>query len=306
MKAVRRFQRLLVGAYPPSFRRRYGDELASLVEDSGSGWRDVLDLARGVCRAWVVPVFGGNPVAQRRARLQATTITVLAAWCTSVLAAAGFAKAVDDPPLRALHGAAWTSYDVGLVVVGCTAAVVLLTGFAFWLVVTIPAVRARRRAIVAPAMAPAVFVGAWLGVTGLVALFAHHNVPPAGVALTWPRGVLVLAVFFAWMAVTVVCVVGCAGGAALALRRSQLSVRGLAASTVVATGAAAAITAQAVASAVCLITLLHAGGIDPRDAVLSAGSVALFVGATSVAAVSVKRGLGALRSGPPAPLSHTT
>jgi len=299
--AVTRFQRLLVGIYPPSFRHRYGEELASLVEDNGSNWRDIVDLALGVCRAWMAPVFEGNPVAQRRSRLQATTITVLAAWCASLLAAAGFTKAVDDPPLRALHGAAGTAYDVGTVVVECTAAVVLLTGFAFWLVVTIPAFRARRRAVLAPALAPAVFVGAWLGVTGLVALFVHHNVPRAGIALTWPHGVVVLAVFLAWMAVTVVCVAGCAAGAVLALRRSQLGVTGLAASTVVAAGAAAAITAQALSSAVCLITLVRTAGIDGRDAVISAGSVALFVGATSVAAVSATRGLGALRSGPPAP-----
>ena len=43
----------------------------------------------------------GHAVEQRRSRLQTTTITVLAAWCASMLAAAGFSKAVDDPPCPA-------------------------------------------------------------------------------------------------------------------------------------------------------------------------------------------------------------
>lgn len=307
MNVGARLQRLLVAAYPPSFRHRYGDELASLVEDSGPSWRDSLDLALGVCRAWAAPVFGGGPAEQRRSRLQSTTITVLAAWCGSVLAAAGLAKAVDDPPLHGLHGAAWTAYDVGTVVVECTAATVLLTGFAFWLAVMVPALRARRRDVVAPALAPAFVVAAWLGATGLVGLFARHEVPAAGIALTWPRGALVLSVFVAWLALTAACVAGCAASASVALRRARLSVTNLATSTVVAAVAAVGIAAQATASVVCLVSLGGTGGgLDPRDAVFCAGSVALAVVATSVAAVSATRGLGALRPGPPGPLGHTT
>lgn len=212
MSIAARLQRLLVAAYPPSFRRRYGDEVASLVEDGDARWHDVLDLALGVGRAWVAPVFGGDGVEQRRSRLHATTVTVLAAWCASVVAAAGFAKAVDDPPLRGLAGPAGSAYGIGTVVVEATAAAVLATGFVFWLAVIVPALRRRRRDVVAPALAPAVFVLAWLGVTGLVALFARHNVPRAGLALTWPHGALVLTVLGAWAALTLACIAGCAAG----------------------------------------------------------------------------------------------
>jgi hypothetical protein len=307
VNARERLQRVLVTAYPPSFRHRYGDELASLVADNGSPWRDNIDLALGVCRAWVSPVFGGARTEQRRSRLQTTTTTVLAAWCASLLAAAGFSKAVDDPPLPGLHGVALTALHAGAVALEATAAAVLVAGFVFWLVITVPALRAGRRDVVLPALTPALSVGVWLGATGLVALFAHHVVRRANVALTWPRGALILAVLVAWVVVTIICVMWCAGSAALALHRSHIHVSGLAVSTGVAGLAAVGITTQAVAGVVCLVNLARTGGgLDPRDAVISVGSVVILVTVTLMAGVSVTRGLGVLRTGPPGPLSTNT
>jgi len=303
-----RLQKLLLAAYPPSFRARYGDELASLVEDHGSRWRDSIDLVLGVGRAWVAPVFGGGAVEQRRSRLQATTITVLLAWCASLVAAAGFSKSVDDPPLGGLHGVASTAYRTGTVVLEVTAVAVLATGFAYWLAVIIPAARARRRDIVVPALGPGLFVAAWLGVTGLVALFAHHFVPAGGsVRLTWPRGALILSVLVAWVVVTLVCVVGCATTATVAFRRARLSLTHLAATTVVAGVASVGVAAQATASVVCIAILLRAGGgLDPRGAVFSIGAVVVLVTVTVVASVSVARGLRVVRPGPGSPLHPTT
>ena len=177
-----------------------------------------------MCRAWATPTFGGAPVEQKRSRLQSTTTTVLCAWCASVLAAAGFSKAVDDPPLPGLHAVAGTAYDVGTVVVEVTAGLVLVAGFVFWLGLIVPALRARRREVAVPALAPALIVFVWLGVTALVALFAHHVVRRNSIALTWPRGALVLAVLVTWIVITVACVAGCAAAATLALRRARCEV----------------------------------------------------------------------------------
>ncbi len=307
MSGSSRLQRALIAAYPPGFRHRYGDELTSLVADADPRWRDSVDLLLGMGRAWVNPVFGGAEVEQRRSRLQTTTITVLVAWCASVLAAADFSKAVDDPPLHGLRGVAGTAYNVGIVGVEATAAAVLLAGFVFWLAVIVPALRAQRRDVVVPALAPALIVAAWLGITGLVALFAHHEVPRSGVALTWPHGALVLAVLLAWVAATMACVAGCAASAAVALRRARLEVAWLAASTVFAALVAVAITTQATVSVICLVNLTRVGGgLDPRSAVFATGSAVIVVTVTLMAAVSVTRGLRGLRSGPPAPLSPTT
>jgi hypothetical protein len=307
MSGVTRLHRALIAAYPPAFRQRYGDELASLVADTGPRWRDTVDLLLGVGRAWMTPVFGGSEVEQRRARLQTTTVTVLAAWCASVLAAAGFSKAVDDPPLPGLRGVAGTAYNVGTVSVEVTAAAVLLAGFVFWLAVIVPALRAQRRDVAVPALAPALIVAAWLGITGLVALFAHHEVPRSGLALTWPRGAIALAVLLAWVVATAACVAGCAASAAVALRRARLEVAWLAASTVFAALVAAAIAAQAAVSVICLVTLTRVdGGLDPRSAVFATGSAVVVVAVTLMASVSATRGLRGLRSEPPAPLSPTT
>jgi len=307
VNARSRLQRLLLAAYPPSFRHRYGDEMISLIGDSDPRWRDCLDLICGMGRAWTAPVFGGAPLQQRRLRLQATTITVLEAWCASLLAAAAFSKSVDDPPLPALQGVASTAYDAGGVVLEVTAAIVLATGFCFWLALIVPAWRARRREVVLPALGPALFVGAWLGVTALVALFAHHYVSRANVSLGSPRGGFILAVLLAWVAVTVGCVVGCAATAAVALRRADVGLTRLAASTVVAGLAAVGVAGQAAAGVVCLVALLRAGGgLQGRDTVFGAGSVVVLVMVTIIAAVSMARGLKALRSGPPTALHQMT
>lgn len=49
----RRWLRLLLTLYPPSFRRRYAAELEALVEDAALGARDALDLAAGAGLAWL-------------------------------------------------------------------------------------------------------------------------------------------------------------------------------------------------------------------------------------------------------------
>jgi nitrite reductase/ring-hydroxylating ferredoxin subunit len=49
----RRLHRLVVRAYPPGWRARYGSELLALLGERGSGWRDVPDLLAGAVDAWL-------------------------------------------------------------------------------------------------------------------------------------------------------------------------------------------------------------------------------------------------------------
>jgi hypothetical protein len=53
MSGDRRLHRLLLRAYPPGWRRRYGAELLALLAERRSGWRDVPDLLRGAFDAWL-------------------------------------------------------------------------------------------------------------------------------------------------------------------------------------------------------------------------------------------------------------
>lgn len=52
---MRRAARLALRVYPRSFRSRYGDELATLVEDLGQRRGLAFDLWLGVARAWLRP-----------------------------------------------------------------------------------------------------------------------------------------------------------------------------------------------------------------------------------------------------------
>ena len=306
MSAPKRLHRLVVAAYPPSFRHRYGDELGALASDGDRGWRDSVDLVAGMCRAWVAPVFGGTPEEQRRRRLEATTITVLVAWCASLLAAAGFAKAVDDPPLGALHGAAWAAFATGAVTLQVTAAVVLASGFGFWLLVVVPAWRSSRHDIVARALVPGVIAALWLGVTALVGLYARGELPRGSAPGAPPAGGLPNVIFVAWLGVTLLCAAGCATGASLALRRARLSEPRLSVSAAVAAVAAVGITIQTVAVVVCLTSVLRSGAIlGSRDALFAFGSAAVLVAATVVAALAAARGVAVLRLGPPTPLRES-
>lgn len=62
---------VLLALYPPSWRRRYGTELAALVASDGStqGWRVAGDLAAGAAREWLwlAALVGHRATARDRA-----------------------------------------------------------------------------------------------------------------------------------------------------------------------------------------------------------------------------------------------
>ena len=60
---MNRLARLAIRLYPASWRTRYGPELEVLIQDSGAGWRAVLDLARGALTMRLVEAFStGRPL----------------------------------------------------------------------------------------------------------------------------------------------------------------------------------------------------------------------------------------------------
>ena len=50
-----RLARLALALYPPAYRRRYGEEMAALLEDSGAAPKAVVDLLRGALIAHLRP-----------------------------------------------------------------------------------------------------------------------------------------------------------------------------------------------------------------------------------------------------------
>jgi hypothetical protein len=243
----------------------------------------------------VAPRFGPpGDDAGRRARLEATTRTVLAAWCASLVATAAFSKAVADPPLPGLRGVAGAAHMTMLVAVEASAALVLAGGLVTWGVLTWRAVRAGRREVVVPALAPGLIVAAWLGVTMLVSLYARHVSHHGSASLAWPGGAVVLGILVTYVAITLAAAAACALAAGVALHRAGVRVEVLARTTGVAALAVAGVAVETVAASLCLVRLFApAGGLDPRDAVFATGSVAVLVAVTIMGAVSLARGLSA-------------
>jgi hypothetical protein len=54
---MNRLARLAIRLYPASWRTRYGAELEALIQDSGPGWRAVLDLTKGALTMRLVDAF---------------------------------------------------------------------------------------------------------------------------------------------------------------------------------------------------------------------------------------------------------
>lgn len=94
--------RVLLAAYPPSFRARYGDELAALLEDTGTGPRVAHDLLLGALRAWLRPSFGPDPVERVRLRRTATVQTLWVDLCVVLVGTAGTLRLLEDPPAPGL------------------------------------------------------------------------------------------------------------------------------------------------------------------------------------------------------------
>ena len=301
-----RVGQLLIRSYPPSFQHRYGEELNALVDDLGTlGWRDGLNLLRGAPVAWLRPTFLGDASQRRRQRLQATITTAFVAWAATFLAAAGFAKAVDDPPLFAAGDTAQGAFHLAQSSAIALAIAVGIGGLAYWLMIVIPAVRAHRRNTWLLASAPAAIVGAWLICTFLFAelvglelgyggpfLGSSQPVPNPGTARVIP----ILIALLVYAVITLVCACGCVVTVSVALRRARLSSRQLRPGAIVAIVGTLVLGVQTVSAIVCVATAHWSGGNGPvPDPVQSTVPVAVLAIAFMTAGVSSWRGAQSLR-----------
>jgi hypothetical protein len=51
----RRIAQAILRCYPPAWRKRYAEEVRTLLAETGVGWRQAGDLARGALHEWVTP-----------------------------------------------------------------------------------------------------------------------------------------------------------------------------------------------------------------------------------------------------------
>lgn len=274
--------RLLLACYPPSFRDRYGAELAALVEDTGAGPRVCWDVAVGAAAAWLRPAFTGEPPERARRRLQAGLSTIWIAWCAGVLAVPVVARSLLDPPvpgaggtMRLLVAAARLALLAGgAVAAGCA---LLLARR-----VLVPALRSGHRRVWRPLL-PAVLLlvlesigalGVWLLRRGHPAVWPHPSTVFVAALLGWLAGLAALAV------------VG-AAGPPVALRLARPPARALRLPAVLAIGVTAALTALAGTQAAAVLLAGHGP--------VAFGGAAVTVLAAAGALVSTGRTVPALR-----------
>lgn len=261
---------LALACYPPSWRERYGAEMAELTGD-GRGLS--ADLIVGAARAWLRPAGPRSATARRLSAIN----TVYLCWCAAFVAALVYLKAVNDPPLPGLTtGASQPLWAVANATFFCGSGLLLLGGC--WLLVTIavPAVRQRDWAVLRPMAPAAVLLVVVLGSSPFVGRYGY-GAPSLGPVL----------VILTWLALGLALVVAGAIGPVVSLRRSGQPVTRwhlvvAAGVTLSAAGLAVATTAQA-----AVLT----GRTDVYNLTIMWGAVLVLLCAATTSCVSVRRAL---------------
>jgi hypothetical protein len=195
-----RLARLALASYPRPHRRRYGDEMAVLVEEAGATRAVVADLFRGAFRAHLRPaaVRGSEP--GERLRLGASA--VLFCWVLFAAAIFGFAKATEEGSFQIAASAhpLIGGAHLALQILAVIASLAFLVGLVPLVAVALPQVREnpelRRPAFVAVGCVA-------LGVAATVGFLLVHRNPTAAAG---PRAALPAA----WTAIVLACGLGCA------------------------------------------------------------------------------------------------
>lgn len=212
----------LLAAYPPSFRERYGDELAALVDDhdmagTGTGSRPPVrrDLAAGAVRAWLRPTFAGPD--RLRRRLLASVSTLWVCWVVVVCGTAGTLRLLEDGPAPGLD----LRTPLWRAVHDTVATLLLLAGIAvvaagtplLWRVLR--AGSHARRPLVLPAAVTAVVLAGFAALQSWAV--AHGTGPAAERPPTW-----FLLAGAGWLLAAAVTSLGWLLAAPVALRRTAL------------------------------------------------------------------------------------
>jgi hypothetical protein len=160
---MNRLSRGALRAYPPSFRTRYGDELAALVEDLPDRPRISVDLFLGAARAWLRP-----PMSSLQRRRQASAATTWVAWCAGFLVAPAINRSLLDPPMSGASGGVGDLLNIAYVLFFLGWALALLGAAPVVVRAVMPAVRSLSWPALRPLL-PALILGV-VEAAGLVGL----------------------------------------------------------------------------------------------------------------------------------------
>jgi hypothetical protein len=270
---MKRLTQLALAAYPPSWRERYGPELAELVEADDR--RVTGDLLMGAARAWLQPAGERT----RDARWLSAICTAHVAWCAAFVGTLGYLKQVNDPPLPGLT-TGWSQPLWGLEKACFFLGWILLLagGTALLARIAVPAVRRRDWRVLRPMLPAAVLLVVVLGSIPVVGHFGNQAPAPGAVT-----------VLLLWLAFGLALVIAGAIGPVMSLRRSELPASALR----LPLGLAVALTS--IACCLAVASLVQAAVLS-RDVPVATlvpmwGAVTVMALAAGSAATSVRRAI---------------
>lgn len=207
-----RLARLALALYPLAYRRRYGEEMAALLEDSGASPREVADLARGALHAHLRPEPSVAEEVAAPDRLRLGLAAVLLSWVLFAMAGLALYKTTEG---RSFEGSTAPGIlgpiHLAIQILAAVGSLAVAVGAAPLVLAALRQFRSRpevRRAILLAGTCVAGFGAA----TAALVLVAH-----AGSHLSDGLDALILA---CWSVVALGCGVGCA----LAARRGLFAI----------------------------------------------------------------------------------
>jgi hypothetical protein len=280
-----RLARLALALYPLAYRRRYGEEMQSLVEDAGASPRVVFDLSRGAFAAHLRPVsaVAGEVDGQERARLALGSI--LLCWFLFAAAGLGLYKTTEGQAFSHADDTHWLlgSAQEALVLFAILGTVAFVLGVAPLVLAAVRQGRERpavRRAGLIGASCVIVFVAASAGID-----VAIHPKPAISTGVA-------VAILVSWATLALLCGLGCVFAARSGLAGISVGGKTLRSSMLAARVVVMAMTGTALATAAYLAALLAAApslageGNGPGGVTSVSVSLALQLGVMVLAATA--------------------
>ncbi len=285
----------LLSLYPRSWRDRYADEAAVVLEQQPVSPKGILDIVGGALDAHLHPQYAAGVRPAMATRLRASTLTIFCAYIGFALAYITLQRLADpqapyDAVARAHVGVAATF--IAIVAGSILAALAVVAGGLpiAWVVVR-RALAARRRDILALCLVPPLALATFVGWTLVVA----HLVARAGTAPRVPT-TFQWALVVSWEGLAVLTVLASTAAIVLAITRGEVGARLLGFALAPATVATAAMGLTLAATVVWGVSvMMYAPHLFDRDigAIWFLGVVGLMTVSTGVASVSLRSGYAA-------------
>jgi hypothetical protein len=212
----------LLRLYPLSWRDRYGDEFAALLEVCPLRLTTIVDVLLGALDAHINPQDTTGRILQMLNRPRRSAIVVLWAYIAFVLAGLNYFQSTEDDIRRLTQGRSDVATAYFVIETGAALALfaVLAGGVPLALAALRRAWEQKRWDIPLLLAVPPVALAVWLSWTLFIALvIARRTPPPNGLD---PRAGFV---FLSWGGLFVLCAIASTSAVSIAMSRSELNPR---------------------------------------------------------------------------------